>query len=90
VSQCIIQVDRITWRSSLEFYHLSVLYFILFLTFSKLLMLHAGILFIRVNSFTINTLDNLEMFVNSPRMLALYTVSFLAFSSYVGKSPVDK
>ena len=89
-SQCIIQVDRITWKSSLEFYHLTVLCFILFLTFSKLLMLHHGILFVRIDSWFVNTLDNLEMFTNSQRVLALYSVSFLAFSSYVGKSSMDK
>lgn len=74
----------------MEFYHLIVLLFILFLTFSKLLMLQHGILFVRVNSWFVNTLDNLEMFTNSQRILALYSVSFLAFSSYIGKSSMDK
>lgn len=74
----------------MEFYHLSVMFFILLLTLVKLLMLSMGVLFVRITSFTVNTLDNLEMFTNSPRVLALFTISFLAFSSYVGKSPVDK
>ncbi len=90
ITQNIIEVERLSWRSSLEFYHLSVMGFLLLLTLAKLLMLNVGVLFVRITSFTVNTLDNLEMFTNSPRVLALFTVSFLAFSSYVGKSPVDK
>ncbi|CDW77602.1 UNKNOWN [Stylonychia lemnae] len=90
VSQSLIQVHGLTWRSSLEFYHLCVILFILFMTFVKLIMLHQGVLFVRMTSFSINTLDNLEMFTNSPRVLALFTVSFLAFSQFVGRTSTDK
>lgn len=35
-------------------------------------------------------MDNLEVFPNSPRLLSLFTISFLAYSSYIGKTLIDK
>lgn len=53
-------------------------------------MINQGILFIRVTNFPINTLDNLEMFPHSPRLLSLFTVSFFAFSQHIGRTSIDK
>ncbi len=35
-------------------------------------------------------MDNLEVFPNSPRLLSLFTISFLSFSQYIGKTLLDK
>ena len=53
-------------------------------------MVQCGILFIKIISSDGITLDNLEVFPNSPRLLSIFTISFLAFSSFVGKTVIDK
>lgn len=73
----------------LELYHFVVIHVLLFLTFLKLLMLCEGLLFVRIGSYGICTLDNLEVFPLTPRYLALFTVSFLAFSDFIGKTTTD-
>ena len=35
-------------------------------------------------------MENLELFPNSPWILSLFTISFLAFSSFIGKTQIDK
>lgn len=63
--------------------------FILGLTFLKILMLSSSILFIKITSEGL-TLDNLELFPNSPRILSLFTISFLSYSQFVGQTSIDK
>lgn len=55
------------------------------------MMLCEGLLFLRIseNPF-FSTLDNLEVFPLTPRYLALFTVSFFAFSEYIGKTNTDR
>jgi hypothetical protein len=78
-------------RNALEVYHFIILHLTLFLTFLKFLMLCEGVLFVRIsNNPLISTLDNLEIFPMTPRYLALFTVSFFAFSEYIGKTPTDR
>jgi hypothetical protein len=38
----------------------------------------------------VNILDGYEVFPSSPRVLSLFTISFLAFSTCVGKTSVDR
>lgn len=78
-------------RTSLEFYHMIVIYIILFLTFLKLVMLCEGILFVRVSdNESISTMDNLEIFPLTPRYLSMFTVSFFGLSEYIGKTATDR
>ena len=89
--QPIIEVPPIEIKTAVDLYHFVVIHLTLFLTFLKLLMLFEGILFVRVsNNLSFCTLDNLEIFPLTPRYLALFTVSFLAPSRYIGKTPTDK
>ena len=89
VSHPLIQIEPLSIHSSLEFYHVVVLHFYLFLTLLKLLMLNSAVLFIKITNEGI-TLDNMELFPNSPWILALFTISFLSFSSYVGRTTIDR
>lgn len=78
-------------RNALELYHFIIIHLTLFLTFLKILMLCEGVLFVRISSnMLVTTLDNLEIFPMTPRYLALFTVSFFAFSEYIGKTPTDR
>ena len=90
MSQSLLQVDPISIRSSLEFYHFVVLHTILYVTFAKLVMLHFGLLFVNITSFPLNLLDNTELFPSSPRLLALFTVSYFAFSQFIGRTSLDR
>ncbi len=87
----IIQVNPIQIRSALELYHFIVINIVLLITFLKLIMLFEGLLFVRViEGSNICTLDNLEIFPLTPRYLSVYTVSFFAFSDYIGKTSTDR
>lgn len=78
-------------RNALELYHFMIIHLTMFLTFLKILMLCEGLLFVRISdNYLISTLDNLEIFPLTPRYLSLFTVSFFAFSEYIGKTPTDR
>lgn len=78
-------------RTALELYHFVIIHLTLFLTLLKLLMLCDGFLFVRVfENHSVSTMDNLEIFPFTPRYLALFTVSFLSSSEYIGKTSTDK
>jgi hypothetical protein len=90
VSLPIIQLTPISVKTVMELYHFVVIHIMLFVTFLKLMMLFDGLLFVRVNdSYSICTIDNTEIFPLTPRYLALFTVSFLSFSEYIGKTVTD-
>lgn len=55
------------------------------------MMLCEGLLFVKISdSYSVCTIDNLEIFPLTPRYLALFTISFFAFSEYIGKTPTDR
>mmetsp|Transcript_28628 Transcript_28628/g.27611 ORF Transcript_28628/g.27611 Transcript_28628/m.27611 type:complete len:234 (+) Transcript_28628:797-1498(+) len=58
-------------------------------TFFKLCMVQGGVLFVHLFWKNGLILDNLEVFPNSPRLLSLFTISFLSFSQYIGKTIID-
>lgn len=77
-------------RTVVELYHFVVIHVVVFVTFLKVSMLFEGLLFVRLNEYySVCTMDNLEVFPLTPRYLALFTVSFLQFSEYIGKTSMD-
>lgn len=84
-------MEPLSIRSSLEFYHFVVLHVILLMTLIKIVLLYNGTLFLKViTGFPITTLTSLEIFPVSPRYLALFTVSYLSFSHFKGKTQIDR
>jgi hypothetical protein len=50
---------------------------------------HQLIYFLKVTNFGI-TFDTGETFPNSPRIIGLFTISYLAYSQFIGKTNIDR
>lgn len=74
-------------ESWLEFYHVAVMGSLLTLTLCKVFLCQKGLYFVKICGMT---LDNMEVFPLSARYMALFTISFLAFSKYIGRTSFDQ
>jgi hypothetical protein len=79
----------ISIHTSLEFYHVVVLHLILTLTFLKVLLKSYLVYFLKITTLGV-TFDANEVFPTSPRLIGLFTISFLAYSTFIGKTNIDR